>query len=61
MAPGGRQAGYWFLAIGGLDSLNISIVFYTLWEDAMLYIDSMGVPTLSVCIAFCTLWKDAKL
>ena len=45
----------------GLPALNVCIVFHTLWEDAMLQIDSMGVPTLNVCIAFYTLWEDALL
>ena len=41
--------------------MNDSIVFYTLWEDAMLCIDSMGVLALNVSIVFYTLCEDAML
>jgi hypothetical protein len=45
----------------GVPALNVSIVFYKLWGDAMLWIDYMGVPRLNFSIVFYKLWEDAML
>ena len=37
--------------------LSASLSFYTLWEDARLLIDSVGVPTLIISLAFHTFWQ----
>ena len=37
--------------------LSVTLSFYTLWEDARLLIDSVGVPTLIISLAFHTFWQ----
>ena len=36
-------------------------MFCTLWRDAGVQIDSIGLPTLNRSIAFYTLWRHATV
>ena len=41
--------------------LSVSLSFHTLWEDARLLIDSVGVPTLIISLAFYMFWQHSRV